>query len=198
MIIDGGNSHFEDTRRRINTLGNHGIHFLGTGISGGEQGALTGPSIMPSGDRPAYELVSKYLNAIAAFDDRGQPCCVYVGTQGSGHYVKMIHNGMEYAEMQLLAECYFILKLQGLENEQIADVMTPWKTELDSYLLTITIDILKKKNGDRYVLDEILDKAGNKGTGSWATISAEHLGTPSTHILRMSEWQPAKRIHENS
>ncbi|MFK7972864.1 MAG: NADP-dependent phosphogluconate dehydrogenase [Bacteroidia bacterium] len=182
VVIDGGNSHYEDTRRRIDSLKERGMHFIGAGISGGEAGALKGPSIMPSGDRAAYAQVQQFLETISAGDEEGKPCCAYVGRQGSGHFVKMIHNGIEYVEMQLLAECYSILKQQGSSNEEIAAIFESWKQDLWSYLLEITVDILRKKDGDDYVLDQILDKAGNKGTGSWATVSIVSAGEPATMI----------------
>ena len=182
IIIDGGNSHYRDTQRRIETLKAQGLFFIGAGISGGEAGALQGPSIMPSGEKEAYEQVQPYLEAIAAKDATGQSCCAYVGSQGSGHFVKMVHNGIEYVEMQLLAECYFLLKGQGLSNEEIANIFESWKVDLWSYLLDITIDILRKQEGDAYLLDLILDKAGNKGTGSWTTVTIAEAGQPATLI----------------
>lgn len=182
IVVDGGNSHFEDTNRRINTLNERGLVFIGTGISGGEEGALRGPSIMPSGKRDSYLKIQKFLEAIAAKDTEDRPCCTYIGTEGSGHFVKMIHNGIEYVEMQLLAECYAILKRQGESNEEIANVFESWSKDLGSYLLSITIDILRKKEGDDYLLDKILDKAGNKGTGNWATVSIADSGQPATLI----------------
>ena len=182
IVVDGGNSHFNDTSRRITSLKEQGLFFIGSGISGGEEGALKGPSIMPSGDKEAYQKIGKYLETIAAKDGDQRPCCTYVGKEGSGHFVKMIHNGIEYAEMQLLTECYAILKHQGLSNEKIADTLEAWSTDLGSYLLSITIDILRKKEGDSYIVDQILDKAGNKGTGKWATSSIADSGEPSTMI----------------
>lgn len=182
IVVDGGNSHFEDTQKRIELLEKRGIHFIGAGISGGEYGALHGPSIMPSGNAVAFSQIEKYLNAIAAKDSHGQPCCTYIGSQGSGHFVKMIHNGIEYVEMQLLAECYFILKQQGLSNPAIANVFESWRKDLDSYLLEISVDILRKKEGDIFVLDTILDQAGNKGTGKWSSIAIANSGAPATLI----------------
>lgn len=182
-IIDGGNSHFEDTNRRIHQLKEKEIHFIGAGISGGEEGALNGPSIMPGGNRGAYQNVSTYLEAIAAKDKNGDPCCTYIGPEGSGHYVKMVHNGIEYAEMQLLAEVYHLFKLQGKAPDQIADTLEDWNTKnLSSYLLEITIDILRKKEGGDWLIDKVLDKAANKGTGNWTTVSSARLGLPSTMI----------------
>ncbi len=182
IIIDAGNSHYLKTSSRMRQMKESGIFLIGTGVSGGEKGALMGPSIMPSGDDQAYEHVKKYLEALAAKDTDKRPCCTYIGSQGSGHFVKMIHNGIEYAEMQLLAECYFILKDQGLTNQQIAREFENWKQELDSYLLRITIDILRKKEGDDDLLDLILDQAANKGTGKWATSTIADSGEPSTMI----------------
>ncbi len=182
IVIDAGNSHYKETNRRIQLLQDNGLYFIGTGVSGGEKGALEGPSIMPSGDKLAYQKIQKYLENIAAKDDNGRPCCTYVGEQGSGHFVKMIHNGIEYAEMQLLAECNSILKHQGLSNEAIADIFEDWMKDLGSYLLGITVDILRKKDGDVYLLDRIMDKAANKGTGKWATSCIAESGVAATMI----------------
>jgi 6-phosphogluconate dehydrogenase len=182
ILIDAGNSHFDETNRRIELMKSDGLHFIGTGVSGGELGALLGPSIMPSGDKEAYSKVQKYLETIAAKDGDQKPCCTYVGRQGSGHFVKMIHNGIEYAEMQLLAECYSVLKNQGMSNDEMAKVFEGWVGDIDSYLLRITIDILQKKEGDGYLLDQILDKAANKGTGKWATSTIADSGEPATMI----------------
>ncbi len=182
IVVDGGNSHFEDTNSRIESMREGGFHFIGTGVSGGEEGALRGPSIMPSGNKEAYDKIQNYLETIAAKDSDGRPCCTYVGQRGSGHFVKMIHNGIEYAEMQLLGECYAVLKSQGLSNEEIATTFEAWMKEQGSYLLGITVDILRKKEGDGYVLDSILDKAANKGTGKWATAAIADSGEPATMI----------------
>ena len=182
IIIDAGNSHYEETNRRINRLKKNHLHLIGTGVSGGEKGALLGPSIMPSGDKQAYTEVKTYLENIAAKDQNGNPCCTYIGEQGSGHFVKMIHNGIEYAEMQLLAECYSILKTQKKSNSEIADVMEEWMEDQASYLLSITIEILRKKEGDSDLIDLILDKAANKGTGKWATNTIADSGLPATLI----------------
>jgi 6-phosphogluconate dehydrogenase len=180
VIMDGGNSHYLDTERRINNLKEQGIHLLGVGVSGGEEGALNGPAIMPGGSSEAYAAVGNILESIAAKDVTGKACCAYLGKGGSGHFVKMVHNGIEYSEMQLLAEVFQILR-QGLnlQNSVIADVLKSWqKTEADSYLLGITIDILQRKVNNDYLLDEVLDKAGNKGTGNWTTVAASQLGVP--------------------
>jgi len=182
IIIDGGNSHYKETNRRIEFMNKQGFYYIGMGVSGGENGALMGPSIMPSGDKDAYLKIQKYLESIAAKDGDQNPCCTYVGPQGSGHFVKMIHNGIEYAEMQLLAECYSILKNQGMTNEHIADVFEQWMEDLESYLLKITIDILRRKERSEYLLDQILDQAGNKGTGKWATGAIADSGEPATMI----------------
>ncbi|MFD0861383.1 NADP-dependent phosphogluconate dehydrogenase [Sungkyunkwania multivorans] len=183
VIIDGGNSHYKDTYRRMVQLKESSVHFMGVGISGGEEGALKGPSIMPGGAMEAYKEVGKYLETIAAKDADGTPCCSYLGPEGSGHYVKMVHNGIEYAEMQLLAEAYHLLKLQHKNPDEIAKVFIAWnKGELNSFLLETSIDILKKKEGDDWLIDKILDKAANKGTGNWTTVSSAALGTPSTMI----------------
>jgi len=184
VIIDGGNSYYGDTKKRIDYLKTKGIHFVGTGVSGGELGALHGPSIMPSGTTDAYRLVEEYLTLIAAKDNTGKPCCTYIGKEGSGHFVKMVHNGIEYAEMQLIAEVYaylrYVIKMQPPE---IAKLFTVWNAgELSSYLLGITASLLVKREGDTWLIDLILDKAGNKGTGNWATIAASELGQPATLI----------------
>ncbi|MCB0473827.1 MAG: NADP-dependent phosphogluconate dehydrogenase [Flavobacteriaceae bacterium] len=182
IVIDGGNSHYQDTGRRIELLAKNKVSFIGCGISGGEEGALNGPSIMPGGDRSAYTAVSPFLESIAAKDKNDLPCCTYIGKGGSGHYVKMIHNGMEYAEMQLIAEVYSILKHTGKNPDEIAAVLDSWKSTVNSFLLEITIEILRyKENGD-WLINSILDKAGNKGTGNWATIETTRLGVPGTLI----------------
>ena len=184
IIIDGGNSHYSDTKRRMEYLEQQNIQFIGAGVSGGEEGALKGPSIMPGGHPNAYAEVKPFLEAIAAKDKNGFPCCTYIGTAGSGHFVKMVHNGIEYAEMQLLAEVYQLCRFgRAMTPEQIADLFESWRPDgLDSYLLEITIDILRKKEDDDYLIDHILDKAGNKGTGNWTTVAASQLGYPATMI----------------
>ena len=184
IIIDGGNAYFEDTIRRNKMLSDEGFNFIGTGVSGGEEGALKGPSIMPGGQKEAYELVAPILEKIAAKAD-GEPCVAYIGPDGAGHYVKMAHNGIEYGDMQLIAESYSVLKhVGGLTNDELSDVFSDWnKGELDSYLTEITADIFKYKdeNGD-YLVDKILDAAGNKGTGKWTSQSALDLGEPLSLI----------------
>lgn len=182
IVVDGGNSHFEDTQRRMESLKKNGIFFIGAGISGGEEGALKGPSIMPSGEREAYAIIAPFLEGIAAKDHQGNPCCAYVGEQGSGHFVKMIHNGIEYVEMQLLAECYSLLKAQQLSNEAMAAVFESWLPEAKSYLLEITIQILRKKEKGVAILDTILDQAENKGTGKWSTQTIVDSGIPASLI----------------
>lgn len=184
IIIDGGNSHYKDTDRRAKSLAEKHIHFVGTGVSGGEEGALKGPSIMPGCNEETYQKISLYLEAIAAKDIHGKACCARIGLAGAGHFVKMVHNGIEYAEMQLLAEVYQFLRFgKGLNPSEIADVLERWREgDLDSYLLEITVDILRKKENDEWLIDLILDKAGNKGTGSWTTIAAAELGVPATLI----------------
>ncbi|WP_298539375.1 NADP-dependent phosphogluconate dehydrogenase [uncultured Aquimarina sp.] len=183
-IVDGGNSHYKSTFERSNRLADKGFHFLGVGISGGEEGALKGPSIMPGGSKEAYDRSGDFLEAIAARDKANNPCCTYIGPEGSGHYVKMVHNGIEYAEMQLLAETYHILRFYGKKTpDQIAAIFNIWRNNgLDSYLLEITTDILLKKEGDDFLIDKILDKAGQKGTGGWSTNAALEVGMPLSTI----------------
>lgn len=181
ILIDGGNTLFTDTIRRNEALSEAGIHFIGTGVSGGEEGALNGPSIMPGGQKEAYDLVEPIFNAIAAKVD-GEPCSTYIGPSGAGHYVKMVHNGIEYGDMQLIAEAYFILKhVLGLNANEMHDVFTEWnKGELDSYLIEITADIFTKVDEEtgQPLVEVILDKAGQKGTGKWTSINALDLGVP--------------------
>ncbi|WP_271855098.1 NADP-dependent phosphogluconate dehydrogenase [Patiriisocius marinus] len=182
ILIDGGNSNYLKTKERFDYLKTKGIHFIGTGVSGGEEGALIGPSIMPSGDLNAYNNVKPFLETIAAKDQNNLPCCTYIGPEGSGQFIKMVHNGVEYVEMQLLAEVSSILELSGRNLDEVANTLEYWKTSSDSYLLEITIDILRKKEGNDYLVKKILDKAGNKGTGNWTTIASAELGVPSTLI----------------
>ncbi|ART62690.1 NADP-dependent phosphogluconate dehydrogenase [Kushneria marisflavi] len=181
ILIDGGNTYYPDTIRRNRELSEAGLNFIGTGVSGGEEGALKGPSIMPSGQREAYDMVAPILEKIAARAEDGEPCVNYVGPDGAGHYVKMVHNGIEYGDMQLISEAYAILKEGlGLSNDELADVFTEWNEgELDSYLIDITARIFRKRdeNGE-YVVDTILDSAGQKGTGKWTSKSALDLGVP--------------------
>lgn len=180
VIIDGGNAHYQQTERRSKKLTAQGINFIGTGVSGGEEGALKGPSIMPGGNPEVYDLVKEELEAIAAKDKHNNACCTHVGKGASGHFVKMVHNGIEYAEMQLIAELYGIMRNSwNYSCDQIASVFEIWlKSDVSGYLLEITADILRKKEDNKPVIDFILDKAGNKGTGSWTTIAACELGVP--------------------
>ena len=182
ILIDGGNSNYKKTKERYEYLKTKNIQFIGTGVSGGEEGALTGPSIMPSGDKEAYKKVKSYLETISAKDKNNLPCCTYVGPEGSGHFVKMVHNGIEYVEMQLLAEVCTILAALGQNPDEIAGTIETWKNEGGSYLLDITTSIFRKKEGNEWLVNKILDKAGNKGTGNWATIASAELGVPSTLI----------------
>ncbi|MDH7445659.1 NADP-dependent phosphogluconate dehydrogenase [Aquimarina sp. 2201CG14-23] len=177
-LIDGGNSHYKDTLQREKDLKQFGIHFLGAGISGGEKGALKGPSIMPGGSKKGYDISGIFLETIAAKDKSGNPCCTYLGPEGSGHYIKMVHNGIEYAEMQLLAETYHLLRFYVKKTPiEISDIFSNWiENGLKSYLLEITVEILKKKEGDHFLIDKILDKAGQKGTGGWSTNAALEIG----------------------
>ena len=182
ILIDGGNTFFKDTMRRNEMLANSGINFIGTGVSGGEEGALKGPAIMPGGQKDAYDLVAPILEEIAAKADDGAPCVTYVGPNGAGHYVKMVHNGIEYGDMQLIAESYDILRrVGGLSVEETEEVLKSWNTgELDSYLIEITADILTKKDPEtgKPMVEVIMDTAGNKGTGKWTSQSALDLGVP--------------------
>lgn len=181
IIIDGGNSFFPDTIRRSRELEAQGFRFIGTGISGGEEGALKGPSIMPGGSKEAYGMLEPILTAISA-KVQGDPCCTYIGSDGAGHYVKMVHNGIEYGDMQLICEAYLLLKnILGLTEKELHEVFTQWnKGELDSYLIEITADIFSKYDDEtgKPMVDIILDRAGQKGTGKWTSQSALDLGVP--------------------
>lgn len=180
ILIDGGNSHYLDTNKRTEYLKSKQLHFIGCGVSGGEEGARKGPSIMPGGTKDSYDIIAPVLEAISAKDKNGIACCTYIGAEGAGHFVKMVHNGIEYAEMQLLAEIYALLSVTK-NNDEIATILSQWNTtDLSSYLLEITINILKTKEDGKYVLDTILDKAGNKGTGSWSTKTAFDIGAVNT------------------
>lgn len=185
IIIDGGNSHFPDTIRRTEYVESKGFLYIGTGVSGGEEGALLGPSIMPGGSPEAWPAVKEIFQAIAAKVDDGSPCCDWVGEDGAGHFVKMVHNGIEYGDMQIITEAYQIMKeLLGMSNDEMHDIFKKWnKGSLDSYLIEITRDILgyKDENGEETV-DFILDTAGQKGTGKWTGITALDLGIPLTLI----------------
>ena len=181
IIIDGGNSHYTDTLRRINELKNIGFHFMGIGISGGEEGARKGPSIMPGGDKEAYDQISPILKAVAA-KVNDEPCVGYLGKDAAGHYVKMVHNGIEYSIMQLLSECYDLMH-NGLEleNEELHSIFKKWDSgEMRSFLLEITAAIFQKKDvkEDKYIVDTILDKAGAKGTGKWTSMEGLNLPMP--------------------
>jgi len=183
ILIDGGNTHFPDTMRRNAELADSGINFIGTGVSGGEKGALEGPSIMPGGQKEAYDLIAPIFEQIAGKAPQdGKPCVAYMGPNGAGHYVKMVHNGIEYGDMQLIAESYDLLKrVLGLDNAEIQAIFEEWNEgELDSYLIEITKEVLKRKDdeGEGYIVDKILDKAGNKGTGKWTSQSSLDLGVP--------------------
>src|ERR1700722_4969637 len=183
IIIDGGNSLFEDTNRRTKYLESKGLLFIGTGVSGGEEGARNGPSIMPGGSPAAWPHVKNIFQGIAAKVDDGTPCCDWVGENGAGHYVKMVHNGIEYGDMQLICEAYNIMKNGlGMSAQEMHDVFAEWnKGELDSYLVEITRDILAYKDTDGTPLvDKILDTAGQKGTGNWTVINSQDLGIPIT------------------
>ncbi|MBU7319874.1 NADP-dependent phosphogluconate dehydrogenase [Paenibacillus oleatilyticus] len=185
IIIDGGNAFFPDTQRRNKELEAHGLRFIGTGVSGGEEGALKGPAIMPGGQKDAYELVAPILTAISA-KVNGDPCCTYIGPDGAGHYVKMVHNGIEYGDMQLICEAYHLLKdVLGVSTQELHEIFADWnKGELDSYLIEITTDIFTKYDSEtgKPMVDVILDSAGQKGTGKWTSQSALDLGVPLSII----------------
>ena len=186
ILIDGGNTFYKDTVRRGEELAKDGLHFIGTGVSGGEEGALKGPSIMPGGPREAYDLVAPILTEIAARAPDGEPCVTWIGPDGAGHYVKMVHNGIEYGDMQLIAESYAVLKhVAGLSNDELAGVYRDWNEgELDSFLIEITAKIFTRKDDrtGKAMVDVILDKAAQKGTGKWTSQSALDLGVPLTLI----------------
>ena len=185
IIIDGGNSHFPDTMRRTAYVESKGLLYIGSGVSGGEEGALKGPSMMPGGSPAAWPHVKPIFQAICAKVDNGDACCDWVGENGAGHFVKMVHNGIEYGDMQLICEAYQLMRDGlGMSNEEMHEVFAEWnKGELDSYLIEITRDILayKDENGE-YTVDKILDTAGQKGTGKWTAISALDEGVPLTLI----------------
>ncbi|OBZ19382.1 phosphogluconate dehydrogenase (NADP(+)-dependent, decarboxylating) [Bacillus sp. FJAT-27264] len=185
ILIDGGNAYFPDTQRRNKELQAQGFRFIGAGVSGGEEGALKGPAIMPGGQKSAYELVEPILTAISA-KVNGDPCSTYIGEDGAGHYVKMVHNGIEYGDMQLIGEAYHLLKdVLNLSAEELHTIFSEWnKGELDSYLIEITADIFAKKDPEtgRPMVDVILDSAGQKGTGKWTSQSSLDLGVPLSII----------------
>lgn len=177
LIIDGGNSHYKDTERRLMELRDKGLEYIGAGISGGEEGALKGPSIMPGGSRKTYNRIKPVLEAISAKDKKGRACCGYIGSGSSGHYVKMVHNGIEYGEMQLIAEFYYFMRyFQQKSSEEISEIFSKWNASQKSYLLEITSHILKRKENEDPFIDKVLDVAGQKGTGGWTTNSALELG----------------------
>ncbi len=185
IIIDGGNSHFPDSIRRTKYLEGKGLLFIGTGVSGGEEGALKGPSIMPGGSPQAWPHVKPIFQSIAAKVEDGSPCCDWVGENGAGHFVKMVHNGIEYGDMQLITEAYLIMRnLLGMTADEMHEVFKEWnKGELDSYLIEITRDILAFKDEDgKPLVDKILDTSGQKGTGKWTVITSLDLGVPLTLI----------------
>lgn len=185
IIIDGGNSHFPDTIRRTAYVESKGMYYIGTGVSGGEEGALKGPSLMPGGSPKAWDSVKPIFQSICAHVEDGSPCCDWVGENGAGHFVKMVHNGIEYGDMQLICEAYHLMKdVLGMSADEMHDVFAQWnKTELDSYLIEITRDILAYKDTDgQPIVDKILDTAGQKGTGKWTGIAALDEGVPLTLI----------------
>ncbi|MCB0186577.1 MAG: decarboxylating NADP(+)-dependent phosphogluconate dehydrogenase, partial [Caldilineaceae bacterium] len=185
IIIDGGNSNYEDTIRRTKYVESKGLLYIGTGVSGGEEGARHGPSIMPGGSEAAWPHVKEIFQAVAAKVDDGSPCCDWVGADGSGHFVKMVHNGIEYGDMQLICESYQLMKDGlGLSAEEMHEVFAEWNNgKLDSYLIEITRDILAFKDEDgQPLVEKILDAAGQKGTGKWTVISALDMGIPLTLI----------------
>ncbi len=185
ILIDGGNSHFPDTNRRAKALAEKGILFVGTGVSGGEEGARNGPSLMPGGNPEAWPHVKPIFQAIAAKTDQGEPCCDWVGETGAGHYVKMVHNGIEYGDMQLIAEAYHLMKSYlGLSHQEMRQTFLEWnKGELDSYLIEIAANIFGYQDTDGTpLLEKILDAAGQKGTGKWTSVDALDMGVPVTLI----------------
>lgn len=185
IIIDGGNSHFPDTERRVKYVESKGLLYIGTGVSGGEEGALLGPSIMPGGSKAAWDSVKPIFQSISAKVEDGSPCCEWIGDGGSGHFVKMVHNGIEYGDMQLINEIYHVMKdMLGMSADDMQKVFAEWnKGELNSYLIEITSDILAFKDQDGApLIDKILDTAGQKGTGKWTGTVALELGVPLTLI----------------
>jgi 6-phosphogluconate dehydrogenase len=184
ILIDGGNSHFPDTIRRVHYVESKGYLFVGAGISGGEEGARHGPSIMPGGDERAWPIIGGMLQAIAAKVEDGTPCCDWIGGGGSGHYVKMVHNGIEYGDMQVIAEAYGLMVAMGMSHAEMAEVFAAWdEGVLDSFLISITADILRAVDDDGATASrQILDAAGQKGTGKWTAVSALEVGQPLTLI----------------
>ncbi len=184
IIIDGGNTHYPDTNRRTKYVEEKGCLYIGTGVSGGEEGALLGPSIMPGGSPEAWEHVKDIFQDISAKVEDGSPCCDWVGENGAGHFVKMVHNGIEYGDMQMICETYQVMKdLLGMSNKEMYEVLAEWnKGELDSYLIEITRDILAYEENGEETVDKILDTAGQKGTGKWTAVAALDVGIPLTLI----------------
>jgi len=184
IIIDGGNTHFPDTNRRTRYVESKGLLYIGTGVSGGEEGALRGPSIMPGGSPAAWQHVKPIFQDIAAKVSDGSPCCDWVGEDGAGHFVKMVHNGIEYGDMQLICEVYHMMKdFLGMSNDEMHQVFKEWNEgELNSYLIEITRDILSYRENGEHLIDKILDTAGQKGTGKWTGIAALDIGVPLTLI----------------
>lgn len=182
IIIDGGNSEYQDTARRVEECKKHQLLFVGSGVSGGEEGARFGPSLMPGGNPEAWPHIQPIFQSICAKSDN-DPCCEWVGEGGSGHFVKMVHNGIEYGDMQLICEAYDLMKALGMSQQEMADAFADWnKGELDSFLIEITRDILNYKDKDGYLLERIRDTAGQKGTGKWTAIAALQYGVPVTLI----------------
>ncbi|MCU1633931.1 MAG: phosphogluconate dehydrogenase ((+)-dependent, decarboxylating), partial [Micrococcaceae bacterium] len=185
IVIDGGNSHYEDTRRREAALSRHDLHFVGVGVSGGEEGALLGPSIMPGGSRESYDSLGPMLEKISA-KYNGEPCCRWIGTDGAGHFVKMVHNGIEYADMQVIGEAFDLLRSgAGIEPADQAKIFTDWNSgTLSSFLIEITAEVLGHIDGrtGRPFVDVVVDAAGQKGTGRWTVVSALELGSPTSGI----------------
>jgi 6-phosphogluconate dehydrogenase len=184
IVIDGGNANFEDTRRRHRELTERGLLFVGSGVSGGEEGARHGPSLMPGGSAEAWPAIREIFQAIAAKVDDGTPCCDWVGEDGAGHYVKMVHNGIEYGDMQLIAEAYHLLRAAGLTHDELRETFAEWnRGKLDSYLIEITRDIVAFRDEDgEPLVEKILDSAGQKGTGKWTAVSSLDLGVPVTLV----------------
>ena len=184
ILIDGGNSHYPDTMRRTATLESKGLLYVGCGVSGGEEGALKGPSMMPGGSPAAWEHVKPIFQAICAKVEDGSPCCDWVGENGAGHFVKMVHNGIEYGDMQLICEAYQLMRDGlGMTSDEMGEVFAAWnRTELDSYLIGITADILRHRENGEITVEKILDRAGQKGTGKWTSITALDEGVPLTLI----------------
>ena len=198
VIIDGGNSHFEDTARRVTELEERGLLFVGAGISGGEEGARNGPSIMPGGSEAAWPLVRDVLQSIAARVADGTPCCDWIGPGGSGHYVKMVHNGIEYGDIQLLAEAYHLMR-DGLamDHDSMADVFARWdEGRLDSYLVEITAEVLRRRQDGKPLLEKILDAAQQKGTGRWTVESGLDLGMPVTLVAEAVFARATSALHD--